>query len=252
MTKIELYSDLHLEFNKDLKLKLQEDTNVVVLAGDVVVGKSTKFIEDLCKDNPDKDIIWIAGNHEYYGQDIYETKGYYKKLSDSIHNLHFLDNSSVKIGDVVYHGTTLWTGFLSKGEAWRSIAKLEAQRNVSDFYSIKLSGSRLSADAMEGLHKESLRWLHKSLENNSGGKNVVVTHFPPLLECKHPKIESNILDAYFNNNLDDLPYEKISAWLYGHNHWSDKFNLYGCLFWSNQLGYPREVTGFDKEDWLEV
>ena len=33
MSKIELYGDLRLEFNKDLKLKLQEDTNVVVLAG---------------------------------------------------------------------------------------------------------------------------------------------------------------------------------------------------------------------------
>lgn len=250
--KIEVYSDLHLEFNKDLKLGIQDDTDVVILAGDIIVGKRTNWIEDLAYNNPDKKIIWVAGNHEYYGEDIREARNHYHAISELTDNLYFLDNSVCTIQDVVFHGTTLWTGFDSKGEAWRNISKLEAERNISDFYRIRLRGSKLSADAMEGLHKEAVWWLRMSLKEHSGKKNVVITHFPPLLECRHPKIEPNILDTYFNNDLGDLDFKDVDTWVYGHNHWSDVFALYGTRFISNQLGYPRETTCYSKGTSFEV
>ena len=244
--KLAIYSDLHLEFNKDLKLRVAEGVDIIILAGDIVVGKDVRFIVDLCEQYPDKKIIFVAGNHEFYNSDVIEIQKFYQELSDSIENLHFLDNSFLEIDGVMFHGTTLWTGFLAKGEAWKSVGKFESQRNVSDFYTIKVRGSYMSADIMEGLHKQSCQWLQRSLSANKGKTNVVITHWPPLIDCKHPEIESNILDTYFNNDLGELVGNlDIDLWVYGHNHWSDEFNLYDTRFISNQLGYPREKTGFD-------
>jgi len=251
--KIAVYSDLHLEFNKDLKLNVADEVEVIVLAGDIVVGKESKFITNLCSQYPDKEIVYVAGNHEYYKGDVAEFDMFYENLSNEIRNLHFLNNKAVEIGGVMFHGTTLWTGFNSKGEAWRSIGKMEAERNISDFYTIKIRGSRMSADIMEGLHKQSVQWLHRSLQEHSNKTNVVVTHWPPLIECKHPHIEPNTLDSYFNNDLQELVSEcNIDLWCYAHNHWSDEFKLYGTRFISNQLGYPREETGFTKNAYVVV
>ncbi len=251
--KIAVYSDLHLEFNKDLKLDVADEVEVVVLAGDIVVGTDSKFITDLCSQYPDKEVIYVAGNHEYYNQTMADVLMHYRELSDKTPNLHFLNDSNVEIKNVVFHGTTLWTGFNSKGEAWRNIGKMEAERNLSDFYTIKVRGSRMSADIMEGLHKQAVQWLHRSLQEHSDKTNVVVTHWPPLIECKHPHIEPNLLDTYFNNDLQELISEcNIDLWVYGHNHWSDEFELYDTRVISNQLGYPREKTGFTKNDYVVV
>lgn len=251
--KIAVYSDLHLEFNKDLKLNVADEVEVIVLAGDIVVGTDSKFIVNLCKQYPDKEVVYVAGNHEYYNQDIADILMYYRDLSTKIPNLHFLNDNTVEIKNVVFHGTTLWTGFNSKGEAWRSISKMESERNISDFYTIKMRGSRMSADIMEGLHKQACHWLYTSLQKHSDRANVVVTHWPPLIECKHPHIEPNPLDSYFNNDLQALVSEcNIDLWCYGHNHWSDEFELYDTRFISNQLGYPREKTGFTKSEYVVV
>jgi len=251
--KIAVYSDLHLEFNKDLKLNVADEVEVIVLAGDIVVGKDSKFITDLCSQYPDKEVVYVSGNHEHYNQTISDVLMYYRDLSNNTPNLHFLNDSIVEIKSVVFHGTTLWTGFNSKGEAWRNIGKLEAERNISDFYRIKVRGSKMSADIMEGLHKQACHWLYTSLQKHSGRTNVVVTHWPPLIECKHPEIASSLFDTYFNNDLQDLISEcNIDLWCYGHNHWSDEFELYDTRFISNQLGYPREKTGFTKNDYVVV
>lgn len=249
--KIALYSDLHTEFNNYGMFNINPEAEVVVFAGDIVVGKNVNFITELCSKYGDKQFIFVAGNHEFYGEDITELTKFYKEWSNSIDNLHFLDNSCVQIGEVTFHGSTLWTGFMSKGDAWRTMGKLEAERNVSDFYKIRIRGSRMSADIMEGLHKQSVNWLSQSLQSHSEVFNVVVTHFPPLVECTHPDFPDGILGTYFNNDLTDLVYEhNIGHWLYGHNHWSDDFKIMDTRFISNQKGYPREKCGEYRSDIL--
>ena len=245
MTKVAIYSDLHTEFgNKFPTVPILAE--VIILAGDDIVGEGHGELEEFCNENYDKQIVMVAGNHNYYGKDFDTINQAYIEMKEWAPNLHFLNNDTFEYKDLVFHGCTLWTDFTCRGEAWKEIGMLESQRGISDFHRIRYKGKAITPTDMSNLHAESLQWLSRSLKTHSKKTNVVVTHFPPLIECKHPHIESNILDTYFNNDLGEFVSEHdIQYWCYAHNHWSDEFELYGTRFISNQMGYPREKTGYD-------
>ena len=71
--KIQIISDLHQEFGMS-ELSFDQ-ADVVVLAGDVNLG--TKGIEWIKTKIPDKPVIYVLGNHEYY-------KGSYPKTLNKI------------------------------------------------------------------------------------------------------------------------------------------------------------------------
>lgn len=250
--KIALYSDTHSEFGNKFPT-VPYDVDVIVLAGDDIVGAGNGELEAFCNENYDKQIVMVAGNHNYYGGEFHTVNQQYKEMKQWAPNLHFLNNETFELEGVVFHGCTLWSDFSCKGEAWKQIGMLEAQRNIADFFRIDYGKNKITPQDMSNLHKESLQWLSRSLQEHSDKVSVVVTHFPPVIECKHPKIESNILDTYFNNDLSDFAGEhRIRYWLYGHNHWSDDFVLYNTRFISNQKGYPRERTQYQEHYILEI
>ncbi len=90
--KIQIISDLHQEFGiTDLSF---DNADLVILAGDTNLG--TKGIEWVKTKIPEKPVIYILGNHEYY-------KGSYPKTLNKIKaaaqdsNIHVLENSFVDI-----------------------------------------------------------------------------------------------------------------------------------------------------------
>lgn len=237
--KISLYSDLHTEFGNSFP-KIPKETDVVILAGDII-GKSG--LDDLIgyfRSYPEKQFIYVLGNHEYYNSDWDTCLGRIRWSLESIDNVTLLENESIEIGGVMFHGCTLWTDFMSKTKPFENICKLHAKDSVSDF--ILIEG--VTPDLMHKRSQQSVRWLKNSLEESKDKTNIVITHFPPLLECRHGKYGGGVLDGYFCNDLSDLVSESnITYWLYGHNHWNDYFELYGTRFVSNQYGYPGERVG---------
>lgn len=70
MARLLILSDLHLDHRAlspeyDGK-RLDEQADVVVLAGDIHVG--TKGLRWARETFPDKPIVYVAGNHEFFGQ----------------------------------------------------------------------------------------------------------------------------------------------------------------------------------------
>ena len=62
--KIQILSDLHLEFSEHKFNVKNTDSDIIVLAGDVGVGNSAlPFIDKLLCDHS-KPIIYILGNHD--------------------------------------------------------------------------------------------------------------------------------------------------------------------------------------------
>ena len=242
---VAIYSDLHTEFGNKFPT-VPFGVEIIILAGDDIVGSGSGLLEDFCNENYDKQIVMVAGNHNYYGGEFHTINSQYDGLRMWAPNLHFLNNGTFEYEDLVFHGCTLWTDFSCRGDAWRNIGMLEAGRGIADFHKIRYGNKLITPEIMSKLHRESLEWLSKSLKAVSGKTNIVVTHFPPVIECKHPEIPEGILDTYFNNNLVDfVDSHEIKWWVYGHNHYSDEFELYSTRFVSNQKGYPREKTGFD-------
>ena len=112
--KIHVLSDLHTEFAPFHPP--ETDADVVVLAGDVGVG--TRGVPMIREWFPDRPVVYVAGNHEFYREAI-------PRLSEKIAGaaegtrVHYLENRAVVIGGVRFLGCTLWTDFDVFGERVR-------------------------------------------------------------------------------------------------------------------------------------
>ena len=100
--KIQLASDLHLEFLRNLDPKERliepaEGADVLILAGDIASGSRAI---SLFKDWP-APVIFVAGNHEYYGREIVDTQESMRDAAEAAGiNFHYLENQSVVIDGV--------------------------------------------------------------------------------------------------------------------------------------------------------
>ena len=104
--RIQIISDLHQEFGiTELSF---DSADLVILAGDTNLG--TKGIEWAKKYIPNKPVIYILGNHEYY-------KGSYPNTLRKIiaastgTNIRVLENERIEFNGIRFHGATLWTDF---------------------------------------------------------------------------------------------------------------------------------------------
>lgn len=112
-----LFSDIHLEnqsdsFSESLFLAFQKKIEecqqqnikpIFVFAGDI--HNSTKAYQWMKKIQAS--IIYVAGNHEFWGEDYYET---IEKLQlEAPSNVTFLHNDFCIIDDYLILGSTLWT-----------------------------------------------------------------------------------------------------------------------------------------------
>lgn len=115
--KFIVLSDLHLERVQDKKrnlvlniinnkIELFRKNNIepiVVLAGDIHKAKlSYEWMKNI-----NSKVIYIAGNHEFWDGDYYETIDYLKNNEPS--NVKFLHNDFLVIEDYIFVGATLWT-----------------------------------------------------------------------------------------------------------------------------------------------
>ena len=68
--RIQILSDLHVEFEGNLIPPLAPDAELIVLAGDLA-PVHTRRVGDIAKRWAGADrILYVPGNHEFYGSDI--------------------------------------------------------------------------------------------------------------------------------------------------------------------------------------
>ena len=246
--KIQLYSDLHVEFESFGTACDQAD--VVVFAGDIEIGvKGVRWIDSLRIDKP---IIYVLGNHEYYKHTYPELVS--KAKSEVVgSNVHLLENESIVIDGVNFHGCTLWTDFELFGDP--RIAGYECQQVMTDYKQIrKLPGySKLRALDVSLIHQRSRRWLSESLKSSSW-PNVVVTHHAPSLQSAPDRYKKDIITSAYASNLEAFIDEhKPDIWLHGHMHNSSNYMVGGCRVVCNPRGYKGERNpSFEQELLIEL
>jgi predicted phosphohydrolase len=158
--KINILSDLHLGFGAfDRSVN---DSDVVILAGDIsrpreAAGWAMRF---------DKPVLYVLGNHEFYGSSIDGAASELKQLCARTH-VQVLDNTEVVIGGVRFLGTTLWTDFSLFGQgAQKATAMAEARRVIRDFSRIRrvdAADALFSPDDAAALFKGHAGWLDERL-----------------------------------------------------------------------------------------
>ncbi|MBU1219036.1 metallophosphoesterase [Myxococcota bacterium] len=244
--KLLLLSDLHLEF-VDLSLSACRP-DVVVLAGDI--SKGTDGIDWIVRQKFKCPVVYIAGNHEFYG---HKYPGLILKMREKaqFEGISFLENESVEIGYVTFHGATLWTNFSLFGDP--KISGTDCQLGMSDFHRIRRepSYSKIRAMDVSVIHEKTIRWLSHSLQNSNSKVNVVVTHHAPSIKSVESNFLKDPLTPGYVTNLEDFILEhKPDLWLHGHIHTSSDYNIGSCRVLCNPRGYIGEFNPNFREDFL--
>lgn len=255
--KIYYASDLHSEYFQDVEIpEVAEHPEIIVLAGDIgVADQAQDYVATIAATFPTTDIVWVAGNHEFYGVEIDRQLHQYRCFAAANPRIHFLENEAIQLYGITFLGCTLWTDFSVLGEENR-LRCIDNSRRLADFFYILTHNGKFCAkDAIERF-QYSYSWLHLQLTNHDPAKTVVVTHFPPCREARHGEIDEDFLAAYFQANARTLiEQHQPRYWIYGHNHWSDRFTIGQTQLVSNQLGYAKELSvrqRFDLHAFIEI
>lgn len=247
--KIQLMSDLHLEFSS-YEPSLSRDADVYVFAGDIHTGlKAIPWLEDLRTRKP---IIYTLGNHELYRETYPKL---FTKIKGAVErkNLFFLEREAIEIEGVTFHGCTLWTDFNLFGNP--RLTGAECQDIMTDFKKIRRlpNYSKLRAIDVSGIHLQSKHWLSESLSNSQTQKNVVITHHAPSIRSVSQNEKQKPEAASYASHLDDFIDEhKPDLWLHGHCHNSSDYKIGECRVVCNPRGYAPDHLNSDFQDQLII
>jgi Icc-related predicted phosphoesterase len=234
--KIQLLSDLHLEHSRwhPSFVPPATDADVVVLAGDIDNG--TRAIDWAEETFPDKPVLYVPGNHEYYDADLHTVaKALQARARQSV-NVRLLDNDELALDGVRFLGSTLWTDFALPGRQSMDQVFAESLKYVMDFRKIRMGDDFLTPQQTVDLHRDAIAFLQARLENHFAGKTVVITHHAPHPGSVHPRWAGNLVNAAFVSDLTRLM-GKSALWLHGHTHDSFDFAVHGTRVIANPMGY---------------
>lgn len=247
--RIHILSDLHLEFSHYQPHRDADAADVIILAGDI--SKSHHGIFWARAAWPDKKIVYVAGNHEFYGRDRKEVLSRLRIAARET-GVHFLDNDEFIIDGVRFLGATLWTDFALFGEEDRRGCMAMGQRNLSDFRVIHEGQSHFSPMDSVNLHQESVSWLEMKLKGEPfDGKTVVVTHHLPSQRSVAERFLDDELSACFASHLDHL-LGSSALWIHGHTHDSFDYSVAGTRVICNPRGYCRYESSQENADFDPV
>jgi len=249
--KLLILSDLHLEFSNLSFADTEAD--VIILAGDI--SKSDHGIYWARSTWPDKHIIYVAGNHEFYGYNRLEVLARLRITARET-DVHFLDNEEVVIDDVRFLGATLWTDFKLFGVDLKMNCMYEGESSLNDFRVIKEGERNFSALDSINLHNASVAWLTKAIREPFDGKTVVVTHHLPSADSVVARFKKDLLSACFASKLDHLMGKPV-LWVHGHTHDNLDYEIRGTRVFCNPRGYSidgirNENARFNPEFVLEL
>jgi predicted phosphohydrolase len=257
MMHIDIISDLHLDVNDidlDTLFKGDErgmkggDESYLIVAGDLcevrnehVFARFFEYVTGIYKH-----IIYVAGNHEYYGGYLDNSpirrllERYGKQVTFLQDDFHVFTHDNI-----VVYGTTLWTASSGSQELDQYVAgRMTDYRLIYKPYE-KIPIAR--HDTVQ-LHQEQWARLERFLldlaEEHTMTK-IVVTHHPPMFQLINPT-DALLASAYASDLEAHLVRLDFDYWICGHSHVRKELELpLDCgkiaRFILNPYGYEDEV-----------
>ena len=228
--KIRLLSDLHLEFYDNASIYATQGEQVLVLAGDIHAGitKTARALEKFHAQQ--KNIVYLPGNHEYYGTSIAEFDHAIGHVTRDL-GIHYLNPGMVRIGSVTFIGATLWTNFRNNPQA-----VMAAKYGINDFKYI----ADFTVDRCSRLYDDHAAYIQAAYAATTGLK-VICTHFLPAAECTAAEYAgTNLINNYFANDLGNyISTLSDTVWLFGHTHTPTDITIGTTRLLANPYGYNR-------------
>lgn len=245
-------SDLHLEF-PDNRAWLEEHplehcADVLLLAGDVLPFSASaqyrKLLLRLVK--PFREVLWLPGNHEYYGGALDDAAGLDGGLRP---NVRLVQDRVLHYPGTRLLCTTLWSPISQLNEGMM-------RRQVSDYEAIRFGRGLLLPAHVTRRHEQCLAWLKAELEKPFDGATVVMTHHVPTLAHYPAEFAGSPLNEAFAVELGALiEGSTVAAWVHGHHHRNTpEFSVGRTRLLTNQLGYVAqgEQRGFRTDALLHL
>ena len=244
--KLYILSDLHMEMSKFEPPAT--DADVIVLAGDIAVGnKGVYWAREIF---PNKPIVYVPGNHEFYGSRRPETLSLLR-IAGKQNGVQVLDTDEFifdgEFDSVRFLGCTLWTDFQLFGAEKKASAISSGQYFLNDFRVItEVERDRFTPVRSIELHEQSIAWLAAKLDEQFDGKTVVVTHHLPSMQSVATRFQDDIVSACFASELDYM-FGKMKLWVHGHMHNNCDYEVNGTRVICNPRGYVtmRGMENFD-------
>lgn len=248
--RIQLMSDLHIKhwethngaryWSETFPAETQTDADVLVLAGDIVdltvrdwrwsVNRLQEFAVRY------KHVIYVPGNHEFYGTSIAETDLFELAWQSNVDVLS--PGKIVSVGDRRFLGGVMFQPAPPKGH-------VAARHPISDASCIRDFKQQAPAE---------YRTLRRHLEDKLGPDDIVVTHHAPSRGSLDEQWVDNPCNYWFiTDQMQDLIEQKQPAlWLHGHVHSRFDYRIGKTRVVTNPKGYPGEGVRFDPKLVLEL
>lgn len=249
--KIEIISDIHLEFYTNKKIdfshliKNTENADLLILAGDIGFPENKiyeNFLDYVSKEY--QNIILITGNHEYYSTLLMSEIDYLiQNIVKKYDNIHFLNNKTVIINNINFIGTTMWCN-----------VEDDNNKYINDVRKIFINDKNLLAQPKDfrKLFEENTNFIENNI--NQEMKNIVITHHMPSFKCIDEKYKNGgKLNNWFASDCEYIleKNKNINYWICGHTHSNIDLELYNTRILCNPLGYPtffRKKIIFENEN----
>jgi Icc-related predicted phosphoesterase len=248
MLRTQIVSDCHLEFYDSIGESWADradptDVDVLIVAGDLAAPPYLlPGLMTLCQEYPE--VVFVAGNHEYYHADPEKVKAGVRNLEAKLDNLHFLDNEVWVHEGVKFIGTSLWF----RPEPGNALY----YKNFTDFVYIKPTG------------KTSWQWIYEEnakalafLEKEHADADVIVTHHVPSNRTVHPRWANSDLNRFFICDMSPISQDnnRHRNWVFGHTHDCWDVTLGKTRLLCNPVGYPnekRQAEGYKEKLVVEI
>lgn len=237
--KIQIASDIHTEFHRrdqgrKLLQRIAGDTSseadVLLVLGDLSTSNGLRYaFSILC--NEFRNVIYVTGNHEYYGCTRDEVEDLICEISNKHNNLHWLNRETVEIDGQRFIGCTLWfppTDFVIKNSMYTNDMRMIQSEHGKPHWVL-------------GEFEKN----HKYLKNNVQSDDIVLTHYIPCKEGIHEQYKDYNNDFFMGDVSDVILENKPKLWTFGHTHSHMNFKLGETRLICNPCGYPHEAE-YDK------
>ncbi|MGM0783790.1 MAG: metallophosphoesterase [Pseudomonadota bacterium] len=233
-------SDLHLEYFEEGRELPEVAADAVILAGDI--HRHAEGFAWAAERFGGMPILYVPGNHEFYGASMPAMRREMAEMAQRL-GIHLLDNRSLTLGGVRFHGTTLWTDFaLYADEPDHDLPFTDARARwlMPDFQIVEQpEGEVFSPAESRRLHAAARAWLDAELAEPFAGPRVVISHHAPLALCIPPRYRGDSLSPAFASHLPELM-GRMDLWIHGHVHEPVDRVVAGTRVLANPGGYPDE------------
>ncbi len=257
--KIQIASDLNIDLNFKDKY-IEQKSNILCLAGNICpCGSDSGF--QMFKDFILKEcisfkiIIFVAGNREFYSNELIsigDIKRKLKSLEKEIPNFVFLNDEALSLNmesrSIVFIGTTLWTHIPDYNQ---KIAK----QYINDYSSINVSSEifinkkikklvrHLNVGDTQFLHENAKSFISstiKDFENKENTQIVLVTHHKPIQDLYSHY--NPYMQYTFQSNLINLITHPVVLAIHGNTNEAYDKTINNVRFLSNPYGFSKNIA----------